>query len=390
MTSRERMLAAITGGELDYVPCSFMIFYALREKSRDDLDFVKRQVELGLDAVVELTTWVTGCGDDNGDLPGPPLRFHPEVRIHDWTEDTAKGKLINRRYDTPAGPLTTAVRCTEDWCFGPHVPLFDDYVIPRAEKVLIETDEDLDRLTYLLRPVDEGSRSLLRETAAPKLALAKEQGLLVSGGLGVGLDTAAWLCGHENIIWAATDRPEWLARLMEMLHLWNVSRMEALLDLGVDLFVRRAWYEGVDLISPAQFRRFVLPGLTREVKLAHDAGARFGYINTSGTMPLLGMLMEAGIDVLIGVDPVQGRGTDLEEMRRATQGRMTLWGGVNGFITMERGTQQAVRDEVREAMRKLGPDRFILSPVDNVTGDSEQMWENVTALIKAWEELRQV
>lgn len=385
MMSRERMLAAVTGGGPDYVPCSFMIFYALREKSRDDLDFVERQVELGLDAVVELATWGTGCGDDNGDLPGPPLRFHPEVHIHDWTEDTPKGKLIHRRYDTPAGPLTTAVRWTADWGFGPHVPLFDDYVIPRAEKVLVETDDDLDRLAYLLWPVDEESRARLEETAAPKLALARERGLLVSGGLGVGLDAAAWLCGHENIIWAANDRPEWLARLMEMLQQWNVSRMQVLLEQGVDLFVRRSWYEGVDMISPAQFRRFLLPGLTREAKLAHDAGARFGYINTTGTMPLLEMLMDADVDVLIGVDPVQGRGTDLREMRQVTQGRMALWGGVNGFLTMERGSQQEVRDQVREAMSALGPDRFILSPVDNVTGDTEDLWRNVRTLIETWE-----
>jgi len=388
MVSRELMLAAISGGTPDWVPCSFMIFSALRAKSRDDLDFVERQIQLGLDAVVELATWGSGSGPDNADLPGPLVRFHPDVQIRDWTEDTAKGRLIHRSYDTPAGPLTAAVRWTQDWRRGPHVPLFDDWVVPRAEKVLVETDEDLDRLAYLLRPVDAETRLLLREMAAPKLALAEKKGLLVVGGLGVGLDAAAWLCGHENIIWAAADRPEWLARLMEMLHEWNVSRMDAMLELGVDLFVRRAWYEGVDFLSPAQFRRFVLPGLMREVKLAHDAGAAFGYINTSGTMPLLGMLMEAGVNVLIGVDPVQGRGTDLRRMKHATQGRMALWGGVNGFITMEQGTQQQVRAAVREAMEALGPDRFILSPVDNVTGDSGQTWHNVQALIETWKELR--
>ena len=388
MTSRERMKAAVSGGAVDYPPCSFMIFSALRAKSRDDLDFVEGQIRLGLDAVLELATWGTGSGPDSADLPGPPLRFHRDVQVRDWTENTAKGRLIHRRYDTPAGPLTTVVRWTEDWRYGPRVPLFDDWVVPRAEKVLVETDEDLDRLAYLLAPADDESRALLRGMAAPKLALAREKRLLVAGGLGVGADAAAWLCGHENIIWAANDRPAWLARLMEMLHQWNTQRMEMMLELGVDLFVRRAWYEGVDFFSPAQFRRFILPGLRREVKLAHDAGAAFGYINTSGTMPLLGMLMEAGVDVLIGVDPVQGRGTCLAEMKRVTEGRMALWGGMNGFLTMERGTQQQVRAAVREAMQALGPDRFILSPVDNVTGDSDQVWRNVEVLVETWKELR--
>jgi hypothetical protein len=365
-----------------------MIFSGLRAKCADDLHFIREQVQMGLDVVVELAPWGSGAGPDNADLPGPPLRFHAGVQVRDWIEETPEGRLIHRRYETPTGPLTTTVRWTEDWRQGPSVPLFDDWVIPRATKPLVETEEDLDRLAYLLVSTDDKGRQSLREAAAPKLALAREKGLLVSGGLGVGTDAAAWLCGHENIIWAAADRPAWLARLMDMLHHWNVQRMEAMLELGVDLFVRRAWYEGVDFLSPAQFRRFVLPGLTREVELARRAGAAFGYINTSGSTPLLPMLMEAGVDVLIGVDPVQGRGTDLAELRRVTKGRMALWGGVNGFITMERGSQEQVRAEVREALRVLGPDRFILSPVDNVAGDSDQVRRNVDALIETWKQLR--
>ena len=46
------------------------------------------------------------------------------------------------------------------------------------------------------------------------------------------------------------------------------------------------------------------------------------------------------------------------------------------------------RERMQEAMEALGPDRFILSPVDNVTGDSGQTWHNVQALIETWKELR--
>jgi hypothetical protein len=385
VTSRERMLAAISGGELDYVPCSFMIFAAVRAQSRDDLDAVSRQLAMGLDPVVELATWGAGAGPDNADLPGPPLRSDAEVRSEEWVaEEEDLGPVIHRRYDTPEGPLTVAVRWTRDWRRGAHVPLFDDWVIPRATKFLVETEEDLEALPHLLAPPNDDDRARLREAAAPKLAFAKEHGLLVAGGLGVGLEAGHWLCGMENLMWAALDRPEWVDRLVEIVHRWNASRMEAMLALGVDLFIRRAWYEGVDFFSPGQFRRFVVPTLAREAELAHAAGARFGYINTSGTAPLLDAIMDAGVDVLIGVDPVQGRGTDLREMRRITAGRMCLWGGVNGFITVERGNEDEVRAAVAEAMEALGPERFILSPVDNVTGDSEQVWRNVEALTGEW------
>ncbi len=365
-----------------------MIFRALRERSRDDLDFIDRQADLGLDAVVELATWEAGTRRDHPDLPGPPLHFHPEAGVVEWVEERPEGRLIHRRYETPAGPLTTAIRWTEDWKAGPHVPLMDDWIIPRAHKFLVQTDEDLDRLPFVLAPVDDAARAQLEEMAGPKKALAERKQLLTAGGLGVGLEAGAWLCGYEGMLWAAIDRPEWLDRLVAILHDWNLTRMEAVLDLEPDLFIRRGWYEGADFLSPDLFRRFVLPSLQREVDLAHDAGARFGYINTSGTAPILDMLIEAGVDVLIGVDPVQGKGTDLGEIRRRAAGHLALWGGVNGFVTVEQGSPEAVREAVREAMALLGPDGFILSPVDNVTDSSPRVWANVEAFIDEWRRLR--
>ncbi len=388
MTSRERMLATISNRPADYVPCAFMIFTALLGRSRDQFDFINQQVHLGLDTVVELSPWTASTRSDHPDLPGPPLRFHPDTEVVEWVEDRPEGRLIHRRYETPAGPLIAAVRWTDDWKAGPHVPLMDDWIVPRAHKFLVQTGEDLERLPFILAPVDDDARAELRETAEAGKALAQEKQLLVSAGLGVGLEAAAWLCGYDAVVWAAIDRPEWLDQLVTILHDWNVSRMEALLDLDVDIFIRRAWYEGTDFLSPDIFRRFVLPSLKREVDLAHQAGAKFGYINTSGTMPILDMLTEAGVDVLIGVDPVQGKGTDLVEMRRGTAGRLALWGGVNGFVTVERGTPEAVREAVREAMAALGPIGLVLSPVDNVTDSSDRVWANIEAFIDEWRRLR--
>jgi len=388
MTSRERLLAALSHQEVDYVPCSFMIFRSLFERSRDDLDFIRQQLRLGLDPVVELTMFGTGRGPDNPDLPGPPLHFHQDTKVTEWVEESQAGRVIYRRYDTPAGPLTTSVRWTEDWKAGPHVPLFDDWVIPRAHKFLVQTDKDLDALPYLLSPVNDAARRAVQETAAPKLALAREESLLVGAGWGVGLEAAAWLCGYDGMIWAAVDRPEWLNRLVQIIHEWNVTRMQAMMAPGIDLFLRRGWYEGADFLSPQHFRRFVLPYLHEEVRLAHQAGAKFAFINTSGTMPILDMLMEAGVDALVGVDPVQGKGTDLAQMRRKTRGRMALWGGVNGFVTVERGSAQEVAEAVELAMSALGPQGFILSPVDNVVDTSEQTRRNIETFLEAWRALR--
>ena len=161
--------------------------------------------------------------------------------------------------------------------------------------------------------------------------------------------------------------------------------MAVMLDVGVDLFVRRGWYESSELWSPAMYRRFILPGLCRDVEMVHEAGARFGYIMSTAQMPLADMLLEAGIDALIGLDPVQGKGVDFELMKRKVGKRICLWGGVNGFVTMELGTEEEVRAEVRRALEVLGPGGgFVLSPVDNVTQNTDQAWRNIHTLIDEW------
>ncbi|MFQ6044602.1 MAG: hypothetical protein ACE5PV_27430, partial [Candidatus Poribacteria bacterium] len=54
LSSRERMLEAICHREADYVPCCFMIFAALKNRCKDKYEFVEKQLEMGLDATVDL------------------------------------------------------------------------------------------------------------------------------------------------------------------------------------------------------------------------------------------------------------------------------------------------------------------------------------------------
>ena len=94
--------------------------------------------------------------------------------------------------------------------------------------------------------------------------------------------------------------------------------------------------------------------------------------------------LAAGLDVLIGIDPVQGSRTNLPRLKKEVGSTICLWGGVSGAVTVERGTEEEVRAAVRQAVGSLGPDGFILSPVDNLTVDAPQTWRNVNILIDEW------
>ena len=227
-------------------------------------------------------------------------------------------------------------------------------------------------------------------------ALAEEFGLLLVAGRGVGADALSWLCGLRNVLYMAIDQPEFVDDLLNLIGEWNQERMRVQLEMDVDLYIRRGWYEGCDFWSPAMFQRFILPHLRADAELVHEYGALFGYIQTSGTMPIMGDLAESGIAhrllpqqcALIGVDPVQGTGTDMSALKQGFAGRVALWGGVNGAITVEMGTRGEIQSAVAEALEALGPQGFILSVVDNVRDTSKAVWERVLAMIEAWKALR--
>jgi len=390
MSSRDRMLSAIECGTTDYVPLCFMIFSALRRGCAGPIEFLERQLELGLDTVVETMHLVPDDMTGNTDASGVPVRFGPEVNVREWREAPVGSDYpqLHKEYATPDGTLTTVANQTDDWPYGDHVPFLDDYMEARAAKPLVTRHEDLAALRHLLAPVRLKDAERCQMAWVEGKRFAERRGLLVAGGWGVGADALAWLCGLQNAVMMAVDQPDLLAAILDLVSDWNRWRMEVILDARVDLFIRRAWYEGTDFWSPALYRRFFLPRLAAEVTMAHQAGAKFGYILTSGAMPMLDLILEAGVDVLIGIDPIQGKGTDLREMKRRTAGKMALWGGVNGFLTVERGTRADIENAVRGAIEALGPDGFILSPVDNVRDPSDEVWERTMALIEAWRGMR--
>jgi len=389
MTSRERMLAAISGERPDRVPLSFMIFAALRGRTSSWRDFIETSLGLGLDATVDLIEIAPQSLADAEDARSVPVHFHPEVRVREWRDPAGDGPyaLLHKEYVTAAGTLRVAVRQTEDWLCGDHVPFLDDYIEPRAVEFPVKTEQDLEALRFLLADPDDRTIERCRAAWAEPRRLAAQRGLLLVGGRGVAFDSAAWLVGLMNSVLATRERPEFLTAYLETIEAWNRRRMELVLDQGVDLFIRRGWYEGTSFWSPQLYRRYLLPGLKREAALAHQAGAKFGYIMTAGSLQFVEMLLEAGVDVVQGVEDVQDHGMDFAAIKAACRGRMGLWGGVNGFVTLERGTDEDVRRAVARAMKTLGPDGFILSPVDNVRDTSAETCRRTLVLMESYREL---
>ncbi len=388
MTSRQRMLAALNHENVDHIPCSFMLFNGLKAESHDYLDFIQRQLDLGLDAYVQIPPRPLVVKNDYYNLHGLPVNYSPEVTVREWKENV-EGEhhpILFKEYNTPAGTLRAEVRQDPEWRWDDHVPFLDDYLVSRSRKFIVDGPGDLDALRYLLVPPTPEEIAAFQAESEPLLAYAKKHDLLVAGGWGVGADLIGWVYGLQRLPYAVFDDPDFITELLDIIAVWNRARMEVVLKAGIDLYLKRAWYENCDNFTPRHYRQFIRPILEADADLAHQYGAKFGFMMTSNCMALLDDFREAGVDTIIGVDPAQW---DLKVARDKLGGRVCLWGGVNGHLTVELGKPEDVRAEILRAIEIFAPTGgFILSPVDNIREYTPTARANVSTLIETWKQLQ--
>jgi len=396
MTSRERMRAALECRPADYTPCSFMLFDTLYEKCATDREYVEKQLELGLDAFVHV-------GHLNPDLHRYGI-LHPEVQVREWVERQGEATFFCRRLDTPAGPLTSRVRQREGWPREDDFPLLKDWIVSRAEEVLVKPERDLEKLKYVFGPFKDQDIRRLEEEAAEARQLAEDHQLLLVGGWkgrvrpglhvepGVmGCDVMAWLSGYETVMVLSLTQPNLIREYARIIHEWNMKQLDIYLEAtAAELIVRRGWYETTEFWTPTAYRNIIAPFLGKEAERVHQAGRKYGYIITSAFLPILDDILAAGVDVLIGLDPKEGKGTDLAVVKaRFLEKKRALWGGVSGPLDVELGQQKDTEEAVRAALEILGPGGgFILSPVDNLREDTENSWRNTYRLIETWKKYR--
>lgn len=109
------------------------------------------------------------------------------------------------------------------------------------------------------------------------------------------------------------------------------------------------------LLSPETYRNCIMPYQKELFSFLHSKGVEVLYHSCGAILPLLPDLIEAGVRVL---HPVQlsAAGMDPDVLKREYGDRLVLFGGgCNSQTTLQFGTPQEVRDEVRFRLEKLMP-----------------------------------
>ena len=410
MNSRERIMAAWNGQPVDHVPLTTWCFglpapdrlrwnsgsreirfwYSKRMEHlhtlpqvwelEDDFKRVLAWRSLGLDDILDVSV---------------PWSVDPEVSWRDSRIAAREGRkypTLVREYETAAGPLRHAVSQTgeaqaDGWVVQPdHVPLIEDFNIPRGVEHAVASPSDIPMIRHLYGAPDAEARRWFAERMQQVKRFADEQGVATQAWSAFGMDGVVWLTGTEGAIMMVMDEPEAFGRFVDIVARTDLARTElAASTPGVDMVVARGWYSSTDFWSPGLFDRFVFPSVSALAEAAHKHGKKFAYVMTTGVEILGPRLVDAGVDVLYFVDPIQDRIT-CERAAELLGGRITLVGGTNA-LSLASNDPKRIRAEVERALKVLGPtNRFILHPVDALFPDTP--WQGVEQLIDAWTQYR--
>lgn len=153
------------------------------------------------------------------------------------------------------------------------------------------------------------------------------------------------LMGFQELMMAFCMEPELVRSLVEMSVDLNIEFAEEAARHGADfVFTGDDYSSGqAPFMAPDTFRELMYPGLKRVFNGFHNHGLPIIKHTDGNIMPLLDMILDAGIDCLDPIDPLGNM--DIAEMKRDYGDQLALKGNVNCATTLVDGTIEEVVNE---------------------------------------------
>lgn len=160
------------------------------------------------------------------------------------------------------------------------------------------------------------------------------------------------LIDFENALVALLDDPSRVEACLDALTGGTIELMGILARAGADAILVSSAFAGAGFISPAHYRRFVLPFERRAIAAFH---AEFPdvpvYTHTCGAIgDRLELLRETGTDGIDTLDPPPLGDVDLADAKRRVGGQLFIKGNIDPVNTLLRATPGEVR---ADAMQRL-------------------------------------
>lgn len=369
MTSKERMLVAMSKGKPDMVPVapdmSNMIPCRLTRKPFWDIYYYNDPPlwRAYLDAVRYF-----GC--DGWHIYGyvaPITKDNQVVWDREVVSRTPDRFTVRNVCHTPAGDL---------WNETTYY-IADPPTVTRGW--IKDLRDDLPKLRYMFPQVTGYDRTPLDE----QLQAAGDDAA-VCCGIGVpGLhELHTWFDGgHIGAVYAMNDYPDEFDELIAMQQDRCLRIAEMSIDAKPDFFMLGAsglW----TLQSPEVFRKYSLPVIKKTTRMAKEAGIP-SFLHSCGKQRELVEILvnETDLDCINPLEIPPMGDCDLAELKRTYGLRIAMMGNIHTTDVMLRGTPDDVRRAARECIDAAAEGGgFILSTGDQCGRDTPD--ENIFALIQ--------
>ena len=193
---------------------------------------------------------------------------------------------------------------------------------------------------------------------------------------------SVFLMGMDNLLMAMATEPDFVHALFTKVADANIAVMRRGIRAGADTISLGDDYcaNKGPLMSPAMFREFILPQLTRAVDAIHDEGAKCIKHCDGNTWPILDMMIDAGVDCINPLEPVANM--DVAEVKQKYGDRVCIMGNIDCAELLCNGTEEQVIAAVKKCIQDGAPNGgLIISSSNSIHAGVNP--KNYAAMIKA-------
>lgn len=365
MTSRERMLAALTLQKPDILPVTthhVMPYYL--KKYQGGISVPEFFDRFGFDAINWHVSQLpdTSKGEWVDDTQGE-RGFLESVRIvsDDWKIEARdvpdqKYPTTSYRIVTPQKTLTMKMQSND----------YTSWIIEHP----VKQREDIEVLAkYLPYPLcdREGSQKALTEIGSRGILRTHVPATIDMFGQPGCWQDACCLVGTEKLIMDTFDDPIWVHDLLNIIQKRKLSYLNSMEGSAYDLVELGGGDGCTSVISPAIFEEFVAPYDKTLIDAAHKRNQRITYHLCGSKMALIDGIAQMGMDALETLTPIaMGGDADLSKIKSKLGDKMCLIGGFdqnNYFVGCDPDT---TRDAVKRCFEQAGEGGgYIISPSDH-------------------------
>ncbi len=365
MTSRERMLCALSGKMPDVLPVTthhVMPYYL--EKCQNGISIAEFFDKFGMDAI----NWKVS------QLPNPekgeyvdPLQgnqgFLESTRIVSENWQVAEEEIPHDQYKTmrytittPGGVLSLVLQSNAYTTWILEHPIKEKSDI---ELVASYVPYPLCDLAGAQQAREEiGQRGIVRTHVPTTIDLFGQPGCW---------QDACCMVGTERLIMETYDDPDWVHELLKIVQARKQAYLQSANGAAYDIMELGGGDGCTSVVSPNIFVEFVAPYDKVLIDTAHQSGQKIAYHLCGSKMALVDDIAPMGMDAIETLTPSSmGGDTDLALIKKKLGDKMCLIGGFDQNEYFVNSTPEQTRQAVKRCFEQAGAGGgYIIAPSDH-------------------------